>query len=98
MKSATSMCQKHFIDSFVEYLDAVVQQARDRDDKSIRTIESYFTIRRGDVGTRPCYALLELSLNIPDEVINHPVIRELSDCASDLVALNNVSPHHLLVE
>jgi len=74
-----------------EYLEGVVQQAADRSGHLIRDIQSYFDLRRKTVGIRPSYALLELGLDIPDEVIAHPAIEDMVVASMDMVILANVS-------
>ena len=72
------------------YLHSVVQQAADRDSCKIRTIDSYFENRRNNIGARPSFALLEFKLSIPDEVVDHPIIVELSNCSTDMIIIDNV--------
>lgn len=40
-----------------------------------------------------CFAMGEfaMKLNIPDEVLEHPSIKIMEDCANDVVVLSNVS-------
>ena len=82
--------------SCTNYLVAVVQQQGDYDTDTIRTIDSYFEMRRDNVGVRPCYALQEYDLNLGDEVIYNPVITELSDYIIDMIILDNVRRYLLL--
>ena len=44
-------------------------------------------------GCKPCWALIEYAYNlhIPDEVMDHPTIRNLGEAANDLVTWSNVS-------
>ncbi|KIJ32544.1 hypothetical protein M422DRAFT_184320 [Sphaerobolus stellatus SS14] len=89
MRTATPTAQKHMVESFVAYLESVVQQAADRDNSSIRTVDSYLSNRRDNIGARPCFAILELDLNLVDDVFYHPVIVELSGYCVDLITLDN---------
>ncbi|KAI0290408.1 terpenoid synthase [Multifurca ochricompacta] len=89
IKTASPQSQKRFIETFGSYMQAVVQQAADRTNKHIPTIEEYFEIRREDVGTKPCFAILELEMDLPDEAVNHPTIQELSVLATDMIFLVN---------
>ena len=90
-KIASSHSQHHFLRDVTDYLNSVVQQAEDRDNEIIYSVESYFETRRGNVGVRPCFFPFELELELPDEVVYHPVILELAFCVVDLVTLDNVS-------
>jgi hypothetical protein len=67
-----------------------VQQAIDRSGHHIRDIQHYIDVRRKTIGARPAFALLELGLNIPDEVISHPTIEDMVVAATDMIVLANV--------
>jgi hypothetical protein len=68
-----------------------VQEAEDHTRKHIRTIDEYMEMRRDSIGMKTVFAILEIGLNLPDEVVRHPVINELSTLALELVLLDNVS-------
>ena len=68
----------------------MVQQAVDRGHKHIRSVEEYFEVRRDTIGASPAFVLLELDMNLPDEVVQHPVIEELITLATDMIILDNV--------
>ncbi|KAF9806349.1 hypothetical protein IEO21_08705 [Rhodonia placenta] len=74
IKTATPSSQKHFIEAFTDYLNSVVEQAADRDNNHIRTVDSYLKTRRENIGARPSYFPAELGLNLPDEAFYHPDI------------------------
>jgi hypothetical protein len=88
---ASDQSQKRFIATFDEYLEGVVQQAIDRSGHHIRDIQSYFEVRRKSIGATSAFALLELGLDIPDEVISHPTIQDMEMASIDMIFLNNVS-------
>jgi hypothetical protein len=48
-------------------------------------------VRRGTIGAMPVFALLGMGLNLPEEAVLHPVIKELSALAADMISLSNVS-------
>lgn len=89
IKTATPSSQKHFIEAFTDYLNSVVEQAADRDNNHIRTVDSYLKTRRENIGARPAYFPAELGLNLPDEAFYHPVVTELSYNIADLIILDN---------
>jgi hypothetical protein len=80
------------METFDFFFQAVTQQALDREDGVIPDLESYIALRRDTSGCKPCWALIEYAnnLNIPDEVMEHPVIRSLGEAANDLVTWSNV--------
>jgi len=55
----------------------------------IRSVEDYFAVRRKTVGAKPSFAICELYLNIPDDVMKHPVIMKLSELSDDMMILGN---------
>ena len=68
----------------------MVQEVADRAHKHIRGIQDYLEVRRDTSGAKPCFALLELDMNLPDEAIHHPVIEELYIISIDMILLGNV--------
>ncbi len=74
-----------------EYLQAVAQQADDRDKLAIRDVDSYMEARRMDSAVGVCFLPGEVHLSIPDEAFYHPIVKELQDTSTDLVVLDNVS-------
>ena len=69
----------------------MVQQAADRANHYFRTIDEYLEVRRDTIGAKPSFAILELEMDIPDEVMHHPIIEELSILTIDMILLGNVS-------
>ncbi|KAF4601362.1 terpene cyclase [Pleurotus pulmonarius] len=78
-----------FINSFGAYLDAVVQEAEDRAQGHVRNTEDYFRLRRGTIGAKPSFAIGELYMNIPQEIIDHPVISKLAGLCVDMILIGN---------
>ncbi|KDQ62253.1 hypothetical protein JAAARDRAFT_453389 [Jaapia argillacea MUCL 33604] len=89
IKTATPTSRKHFLRSFTDYLNSIAEQAADRDNNYIRTIEEYLVFRRENIGARPSFAAGELHLNLPDHVFDHPVLKELQYYSADLIILDN---------
>jgi hypothetical protein len=71
------------------YLDSVVQQAEDRTHNLIRDIKSYFDVRRDTIGAKPSFAINEIHLNIPDEVMEDPIIKTLTSTSIDMLIIGN---------
>lgn len=85
----TPIAQHRFISTFRTYLDAVVEQAEDRVAHHIRTIESYFQVRRETIGAKSSFALNEMYMNIPNHIMRHPVIEKLGQLSIDLIIIGN---------
>ncbi|KAG1856653.1 terpenoid synthase [Suillus subalutaceus] len=89
IQDASAQSQKRFIATFELYLESMVQQANDRNEHCIRDIESYIDVRRDTVAMKAVFALLELGLDIPDEVISHPTIEAMAIASMDMVFIDN---------
>lgn len=85
------------------FFQAVHQQASYRADGTDPDLETYILMRRETSGCKPVFDLIEYSLDLelPEEVVEHPVILALNQSANDLVTWSNVSatslpfPHSL---
>ncbi len=74
----------------------MVQQAEDRAQERVRSTEDYFQLRRETVGAKPSFAVGELYMNIPQEVIDHPVISKLSELCIDMLIIgNDICSYHV---
>ena len=87
-----AVCER-FINVWRMYMASVVVQADRRSSAHVCTIEEYTVARRNNIGSLPCYALLEISLglDIPHEVMQHPAIVSLNRDTSDMIFFENVS-------
>jgi len=91
-----SACMIHFIEEWDAYTAAVVQEANDRVMHIYRTFEEYLQIRRLSSGCLPSFTLCEFGLDLPEDVFNHPMLTELRQQATDLIAIGNVRLRILL--
>lgn len=84
--------QARFKESLGLFFEAVHKQAHDRENGIIPDLESYIDIRRDTSGCKPVFDLTEYALRIdlPDAVVNHPVIKALNQGTNDLVTWSNV--------
>jgi hypothetical protein len=85
--------QARFKETLELFFEAVNQQARDRDAGIIADLESYIDVRRDTSGCKPVFDLIEYALyiDLPEEVITHPIIKALNQGTNDLVTWSNVS-------
>ncbi|KAF9469373.1 terpenoid synthase [Collybia nuda] len=83
--------QARFKETLELFFEAVNIQARARDDGIIPDLESYIDVRRDTSGCKPCWALIEYALDIdlPDYVVEHPIIESLNQGTNDLVTWSN---------
>lgn len=89
--TGTPGMQQRFMETMDFFFQAVTQQAQDRENGVVPDLESYISMRRDTSGCKPCWALIEYAYNLdlPDEVMDHPIIRALGEAANDLVTWSN---------
>ncbi|KAG5335594.1 hypothetical protein C0989_000920, partial [Termitomyces sp. Mn162] len=90
MRYASEGASRRFIESIDEYTASVVQEAEDRAQSYIRSIDEYFHVRRKTVGVKPSLALFQFGLNLPDDVLEDPIIERLTNACIDMIILDNV--------
>ncbi|KAK0716048.1 terpenoid synthase [Lasiosphaeris hirsuta] len=86
---ASPMTRKHFIDTFQQFTDAVVEQAADRESDRVRTIAEFWALRDHTGGCLPSFNLIEFDLDFPDELYNHGQLEQLREIANRSVAACN---------
>ncbi|KAG7094684.1 Sesquiterpene synthase Agr1 [Marasmius oreades] len=91
IRTASPGTQQRFIETFDFFFQSVTEQAQDRAAGVIPDLESYIALRRDTSGCKTSFVLIEYAynLNIPDEVMDHPLIRSLGEAANDLVTWSN---------
>ncbi|CCM03654.1 uncharacterized protein FIBRA_05798 [Fibroporia radiculosa] len=89
MKTASPMWQRRFVTGFAQYLDSLVAEAADREHQKIRSVEAFLQCRRINVGAPTIYLPLILASDLPEEVLYHPVIIELTGYINDMVIIDN---------
>ena len=74
------------------FFKAITIQARTRTSGIIPDLEDYIVLRRDTSACKPCWALVEYAngLDLPDEVMEHPIIQSLDEAANDVIAWSNV--------
>ncbi|EJD02130.1 terpenoid synthase [Fomitiporia mediterranea MF3/22] len=83
--------QARFKENLQLFFEAVHIQATHREDGEIPELESYIDVRRDESGCKPVFDLIEygLGINLPDFVIEHPIIKALNQGSNDLVTWSN---------
>ncbi|VDB91880.1 unnamed protein product [Peniophora sp. CBMAI 1063] len=90
IETASPGSQKRFLEYYDQYARSVVREAQIRnDDIPIASVEEYFLLRRLTIGAKPAFAIIELDLDLPQEVVDHPVIREMEVLSVDMIILSN---------
>lgn len=93
IKTAGPGVQARFKEHLGMFFEAINKEASGRDQGIIPDLEWYIDIRRDTCGCKPVFDLIEYALDIdlPDHVIDHPVIKALNQGSNDLVTWSNVS-------
>ena len=90
IKIASEPAQRRFIRGFTDYVYGVIDEASDRTSGHIRGIADYFQLRRLTAGGYSYLFPVELGLEIPDEVMEHPALQSLLSSTADSSMLANV--------
>ncbi|KAG5338164.1 hypothetical protein C0989_008111 [Termitomyces sp. Mn162] len=89
MKCVSESVRRRFIEALDEYTTAVVEEAHDRAQSSIRNVDDYIILRRSTAAINATFMPIQFTLDLPDEVFEDPVIRRLTDVCRDLSILMN---------
>ncbi|KAG1852809.1 isoprenoid synthase domain-containing protein [Suillus subalutaceus] len=83
--------QSEFIRGSELFFAAVAKQVDDRAKGNMYDLESYIVQRRNVVALKPCFALIEFvaQIDLPDEVVSHPIIMALEDATNDHISWSN---------
>ncbi|KAJ5230331.1 hypothetical protein N7489_011039 [Penicillium chrysogenum] len=83
--------QKRFAKYMKGFCRANLEQVQREPSGDIADIDELTDMRRGLICTTPIFALIEYAsdLDLPDEVVNHPVIEELRVIITDIVWIQN---------
>jgi alpha-muurolene/germacrene-A/gamma-muurolene synthase len=81
------------------FFEAVHQQALYRASDIVPDFDTYVEMRRETSGCKPVFDLIEYSLDmeLPDAVMEHPVIAALNNGTNDLVTWSNVSCRRIAI-
>ena len=93
MQTAAPGACRRLQETLEMFFQAIQRQALDRANGTIPDLQSYIPLRRDTSGCRTTWALIEYAYNldIPDDVMDHPVIRSLGETTNDFVAWSNVT-------
>ncbi|KZV99788.1 putative terpene cyclase [Exidia glandulosa HHB12029] len=82
--------QRRFVKHFQKYVNSVVEEARDREAKRMRTVEEYFTLRRLTAGAHAILILLQLGMCVRnDNAFEDPTVLRLETLTIDMIILGN---------
>ncbi|KAG1814749.1 isoprenoid synthase domain-containing protein [Suillus subaureus] len=89
--TAGSSCTERFIHGLDLFLIAAAKEIDNRAMGHTYDLESYTALRRNSTGIKCCFALIEYAaqMDLPNEVVSHPVIKAMEDAVSDYTAWCN---------
>ncbi|KAG2050944.1 terpenoid synthase [Suillus hirtellus] len=84
-------CTERFIHAMDIWFITVAKEAEIHIKGHINDVESYIKFRCDMSGCKSCFAFIEFAcqINLPDEVVSHPVIMVLEEAATDFISLSN---------
>jgi len=92
-----SACIDQFVEGFDLYMKSMIQEAEDRETKRVRPVMDYLQLRRETFGAQATISLLGFGLELPEEVLSHPVMQSMTLAAMDLLCITN-DMHSYVVE
>jgi len=84
-------CVSRFINGFDVYMKSMIKEAEDRENKRVRTVNDYLQFRRETFAAQASISFLSFGLELPEEVLLHPVMQNLTLASMDILCIINVS-------
>ncbi|KAF7350097.1 Terpene cyclase [Mycena venus] len=79
-----------FIANYEKYLEAIVDEASERDHKIVHSsLDSYLTLRRATAAVTVCFDLLLIPHDIPQDILRDPRVARVESLGLDLVCVAN---------
>ena len=85
-----SACLRNFISEFDAYTSAVISEMEDHRTKRVRNVEDYLALRRDTCGVASTLSIIEFGLDLPADVLRHPIVASLTEGAVKLIGIINV--------
>ncbi|KAG2098250.1 isoprenoid synthase domain-containing protein [Suillus discolor] len=84
-------CTERFIHGMDLWFISAAKEVENRAKGHINDVESYIELRRDLSGCKACFAFTEFAcqIDLPDEVVSHPVIIALEEAANDFISWSN---------
>lgn len=84
-------CTERFIHAMDLWFISAAKEVDNSAKGYVNDVESYIELRRDLSGCKSCFALIEFAsqIDLPDEVVSHPVIKALEEATNDFVSWSN---------
>ena len=86
----TSATKARFLKDFIDYLNALPEEAADRASGRLRNLDEHFELRRQTGGLQPSFVFNVMHMDFPEDVSEHPHIVRMKMATGDLVIIANV--------
>jgi len=84
-------CVSRFINGFDVYMKSMIKEAEDRENERVRTVDDYLQLRRETFAAQASISFLSFGLELPEEVLLHPVMQNMTLVSMDILCIINVS-------
>ena len=91
MTTPEDTCVSRFINGFDVYMKSMIKEAEDRENKRVRTVDDYLQLRRETFAAQASISFLSFGLELPEEVLLHPVMQTVTLASMDILCIINVS-------
>ncbi|KAF7373866.1 Terpene cyclase [Mycena sanguinolenta] len=92
MAIASGTCKELFISAWKQYIDGVIQEAKDRQERTIpRSFDTgdYLRLRKLTAGVAPCIAIYFIGKECPRGFFGHPMLIRLAEITIEIVCFEN---------
>ena len=91
MTTPEDTCVSRFINGFDVYMKSMIKETEDRENKRVRTVDDYLEFRRETFAAQASISFLSFGLELPEEVLLHPVMKNVTLASMDILCIINVS-------
>ncbi|KIJ30419.1 hypothetical protein M422DRAFT_268074 [Sphaerobolus stellatus SS14] len=86
---SVSSSANRLLSGLEQFILAVCEEAEDREIKRVRNIKEYLGLRRGTVAADAVFFLGLLHIDIPETMMSHPMVQQLTLLYGDLICIHN---------
>jgi Terpene synthase family 2, C-terminal metal binding len=93
IKIAPPLCVARLVRACKWAIEAAAEEAGYRTRDEVLDVDEYIKLRRLNSAIYACFALIDpmLGIELPEEVLNHPILTRVCQSANDMVWIANVS-------
>ena len=84
-------CVSHFIKGFDMYMESMIKEAKNWENKQVCTINDYLQPCQETFAVQASISFLSFGLELPEEVLLHPIMQTVTLTSMDILLIINVS-------